>query len=328
MATIRQRGPTWQLNWSDAEGQHRVSLGKISKREAEIKRREKELELATGRRYGTAGVSFAAFAVDYLQWYAITWPSTYKRTEGIIKYQLSPEFGLKDLDVISPQDATRWIVKRSQEVKPATVTKEARTLQAILRKAIEWGVISSHMLTGHKPPAERASKSPMFYSKDQLQTLYEASPSHADIWRLFVNTGMRRNEALYLKIDDIKPDAAMIESREEAPTKSRRWREVPLNDGAQQAIRLLRFTTKPTAYLLPRIAPPSLSRAFLICAKRAKLPGSLHSLRHTFISHLAMAGVDVGTIQRLAGHASITTTMRYMHLAPGHARKAVQSIAL
>jgi integrase len=328
MATIRQRGTAWQLNWSDAQGQHRVSLGKISKREAEIKCREKELELATGRRYGSAGVSFAAFAIDYLQWYAVTWPSTYKRTEGIIRYQLDPAFGLMDLDTISPQDVTRWIMRRSTEVKPATVTKEARALQAILRKAVEWRVISGHMLAGHKPPPERASKSPMFYSKEQLQALYEASPNHAEIWRLFVNTGMRRNEALYLKLDDIKADALMIESREEAPTKSRRWREVPLNEGARHAIRMLRFTSAPTAYLLPRVAPPSLSRAFATCAARANLPGSLHSLRHTFISHLAMAGIDVGTIQRLAGHASITTTMRYMHLAPGHARKAVQAIAL
>ncbi len=53
--------------------------------------------------------------------------------------------------------------------------------------------------------------------------------------------------------------------------------------------------------------------------RRAKLTdnGGLHILRHTYCSHLAMAGVPVMEIQRLAGHAHLTTTLRYMHLAPG-----------
>ena len=38
--------------------------------------------------------------------------------------------------------------------------------------------------------------------------------------------------------------------------------------------------------------------------------------RHTFCSHLAMAGVPAMETQRLAGHANLTTTLKYMHLAP------------
>ena len=44
--------------------------------------------------------------------------------------------------------------------------------------------------------------------------------------------------------------------------------------------------------------------------------GRLHILRHTFCSHLSMRGASAKAIQDLAGHASITTTMRYMHLSP------------
>jgi site-specific recombinase XerD len=44
--------------------------------------------------------------------------------------------------------------------------------------------------------------------------------------------------------------------------------------------------------------------------------GKLHILRHTYCSHLAMAGVPVMEIQKLAGHANLTTTLGYMHLAP------------
>jgi site-specific recombinase XerD len=48
-----------------------------------------------------------------------------------------------------------------------------------------------------------------------------------------------------------------------------------------------------------------------------------HGLRHTFCSHLAMKGAPARAIQELAGHASLTTTQRYMHLTPGAGRAAI-----
>ena len=52
----------------------------------------------------------------------------------------------------------------------------------------------------------------------------------------------------------------------------------------------------------------------------------LHTLRHTYASHLVMAGVDIPTVQKLLGHSDISTTMRYAHLAPEHLRKAIDKM--
>jgi hypothetical protein len=49
---------------------------------------------------------------------------------------------------------------------------------------------------------------------------------------------------------------------------------------------------------------------------RGRLTGALHILRHTFCSRLAMRGAPAKAIQELAGHESLTTTQRYMHLSP------------
>jgi hypothetical protein len=60
--------------------------------------------------------------------------------------------------------------------------------------------------------------------------------------------------------------------------------------------------------------------------KRAglKVTGNKHMLRHTFCSHLAMRGATVIAIKELAGHRSIRTTLRYMHLSPNHKEAAIK----
>ena len=62
--------------------------------------------------------------------------------------------------------------------------------------------------------------------------------------------------------------------------------------------------------------------------KKAALPHiRIHDLRHTFASHLVMAGVDIPTVQKLMGNKTIQTTMRYAHLAPGHLKAAVERLS-
>ncbi len=53
---------------------------------------------------------------------------------------------------------------------------------------------------------------------------------------------------------------------------------------------------------------------------------TFHDLRHTFASHLVMAGEDIASVSKLLGHASIHMTMKYSHLYPDHLKNAVSRL--
>jgi integrase len=54
--------------------------------------------------------------------------------------------------------------------------------------------------------------------------------------------------------------------------------------------------------------------------------GSLHKLRHTYITRLAAAGVTARNIMELAGHTNLTTTLRYMHVVSGATDRAMEAL--
>jgi len=77
----------------------------------------------------------------------------------------------------------------------------------------------------------------------------------------------------------------------------------------------------------PLDAQNFVNRVFLPALKKAGIEGfRWHDLRHTFASRLAIAGVDLHTIQELMGHKTLAMTMRYAHLSPGHKLAAVQQL--
>jgi len=78
---------------------------------------------------------------------------------------------------------------------------------------------------------------------------------------------------------------------------------------------------------LPRRENIQPKMSYHTAVKRAGLGHvRFHDLRHTFASHLIMAGVDLRTVQALMGHKTIQMTMRYSHLAPENLKGAVEKL--
>ncbi|HSB31352.1 MAG TPA: site-specific integrase, partial [Candidatus Sulfobium mesophilum] len=93
--------------------------------------------------------------------------------------------------------------------------------------------------------------------------------------------------------------------------------------------RLTRRLDIPYVFFDPATATPcgDVKRSFNTATRRAGIRDfHFHDLRHTFASHLVMAGVDLTTVSKLLGHKTLTMTLRYSHLAPAHMVKAVDML--
>lgn len=319
MAKITTRGGYHTLVWTDPETRkrRRLSLGKVGtipRRELDDILRIKDYELSTGARLLNAhrrpAPTFGDFVRHtYLLWHRAEYPHSHFRVAQILHDHLLPEFERKPLNLITVAEVEAFKSVRRFRVRASTVTKELRVFQAVINRAVALKVISENPVSIVKPPQQLDSKPHRWYSADELVRLYAAS-SYGPIWRLLANTGLRRGEVLILRRLWVQEKTIRVLSTGEERTKAGEWRDIPRTDGASIALAALEGEG---VYVLPRIAPGSLSRACLRDARACGLDGSLHTLRHTYICHMLLAGVPIRTVQLYAGHASITTTEKYAY---------------
>jgi len=164
-----------------------------------------------------------------------------------------------------------------------------------------------------------------YLSKEECQKLIDACDPHLrPIVITALNTGMRKAEILNLRCDqvDLKHGFILLEI-----TKNGERREIPINHTLRKTLMALpRCLDTPYVFFDLRTGKPykNIKRSFASTCKRAGIKDfRFHNLRHTFASHLVMAGVDLTTVKELLGHKTLTMTLRYAHLAPSHKIKAV-----
>lgn len=316
---------TAYLQWSEGGKQCRKSLGKIPPDKAEDARLAKEYELRTGEQILSFAPLFGELIDDYLNWRASEYPDSQFRIKQIVDQHLKPAFQYVAIDSITPRQVEHYKADRLQVVSEASVAKEVRTLKAMINKFVEWQLIQFSPIQIVSPPRVRTSKPIHWYQMEELQAIYDRAGPRKPMWQFMANTGLRRGEARFLRREHDKGESVLIESTPEARTKSRRFREVPLSVNARLALDEL-LEAGRTDYVLPVMTPHSITRAFT--RDKGSLDGSLHSLRHTFGSHLAIKGTPVRVLQELMGHASIKTTEKYLHVAQTHLAQAIDGFSI
>ncbi len=222
------------------------------------------------------------------------------------------------------EDYKSW--RKAEGAANATVNRDIACLKRMYNLAIQWGDAKRNPAQGVKFLEE--PKCPdQFLDAAQAQRLISACAKYfRPIVLTALNTGMRVQEILSLKWSQVHFERKYVEI---VKTKNKEKRYVPLNDTMMAVLSSLERRGE-YVFIGRRNKPlQSIRKPWMHAKRRAGIDTKFrfHDLRHTFISHMVMKGIDLLTIARIAGHKDIKMIVeRYGHLASDHKYRAMQAI--
>ena len=175
-------------------------------------------------------------------------------------------------------------------------------------------------------------KLPIVLSVEEVADLMAAVPGPGLKYRaalgISYGAGLRASEVCNLKVNDVDSNRMLIHVDD---GKGGRDRKAMLSPGLLNLLRDYWLEARPQGWLFPGkpminpLSPRQLNRAFTSAKHMAGIakPATLHTLRHSFATHLLEANTDVRVIQVLLGHAKLSTTARYTHVATKTIRDTV-----
>lgn len=334
----RADSPIWWASFTGPDGRRvRRSTGTTDRKEAEAIEAKWKLEAFRAKTWGEQPErTFEELMVAYLK--ATRHKRSHSRDLVSVK-ALRRHLAGRSLHELGPAEVRRYIAARQAEgVQPGTINRELALLSTAIntaRRDWEWDITNPVPGRKLREPEGRVR----WITRAEAQALIRAAeasvkaPHLADFIRLALSTGCRAGELLGLEWGrvDLGRGLLLLEAQH---TKTARRRSVPLNADAREA---LLSRARWRAQHCPasrwvfcdeqgrRIA--SVKRSFATACRAAGIEDfRIHDLRHTCAAWLVSAGVPLPEVRDLLGHASITMTERYAHLAPDNVRRAVSQI--
>lgn len=168
---------------------------------------------------------------------------------------------------------------------------------------------------------KKEKKLPEVLSTDDVRNILDniLNLKHKTLLTLVYSAGLRIGEALNIRINDIDSKRMVIHIKS---AKGKKDRYTLLSTNFLELLRLYYKTYKPRNYLFEGqngglYSTSSAQNILKKATKKAKItkPITLHTLRHSFATHLLENGTDIRYIQTLLGHNSPKTTMIYTHVS-------------
>jgi site-specific recombinase XerD len=207
--------------------------------------------------------------------------------------------------------------RMAQGIKTMMHTAEGRGL---VQKQ-DWGVLKLD-----KEPQGRL----LWYTAEELRRVLKAAKGvYKTVAMLCARAGLRRAEAYWLEWTDVDFERGKIHiaPKPEWTPKDHERRWIPMSNDLRGYLKKLprhgRFVLEAHG---ERMDLNSLSHMFSRLLRSIGLKGSIHTLRHTFGSHLASAGVSIYIIKDLMGHKEVEQTSKYAHLSPDATAGAIHKL--
>jgi len=340
--TVFRHGKSWWCDFCFSRIRYRERTSATTRDAAlqvEAVRRA-ELAAVAGERPAQRSPRFLDFAYrEFRQWCAIEHrdcPSTYARYMRSIK-ALSTFFGTRSLVSINAGMVEQYKIYRSQQprkhardgrlVSPAAVNRDLAVLRILFNYALRLGRVAQNPVTQVKFFREWSNHTRVLSAEEEQRYLAVASPCLRDVAVVILETGMRPGEIFRLRTDDVDLNLRSVPIRTGKTANA--TRHIPLTERAFQTLaRRVKKTT--TGWLFPCPFDESkpvkdVRKAHDAAVRRSRIfpPFRLYDLRHTALTRMAMAGMDLPTLKELAGHSQIQMTMRYVHPTPEHKRLAI-----
>ena len=218
--------------------------------------------------------------------------------------------------------------------RPATVNRELATLSHLINKAVEWGWIARPPVKIRKLREDNVRKT--FLTAAQAEHLLEAAKAdqNRQIYPFILiglRTGMRMSEILSVRREHVDLDARTIY----VPAAKAGARTQPISPDLASFLKTyLETLPAGTPWLFPSVGAKDghtvdVRKAFVRVVTAAGLdPKEVvrHTLRHTVITHLVQAGVDLPTVKRISGHKSMAMVERYAHQSGAHIAEAMDKL--
>ncbi len=365
MGSIFKRGKTWYLDIRvngrrirKRVGPHK-KIAQLALQDAEVKAARSEFGFTQD------DIALTKFFEQYLDYSrANHQPSTTNRYRAVIDHfrqflaEKRPELGFisqvtpEIIDQYKVYRKSAWVnpngapVESEDEVKEYTrkgarahtVNFEVGALKSVFNLAIKWGYLRENPTKGVTKLKVKDSKAVRFLTEEECRRFLEACPPKLyPIYLTFLNTGMRKAELENLEWDDIDFDRRKIKIRRKEDWQPKTGeREIPMSAKVHDLLLQLKVEVDDrhkSNYVFSDSKggklKAKLREQLIRIAKKAEIENltRVHTLRHTFASHLVMKGVDLPTVKKLMGHADIQTTMIYAHLAPDHLAEAVDRLS-
>ena len=168
---------------------------------------------------------------------------------------------------------------------------------------------------------------PEVMSPEEVEELLAAVANlkHRTMLTTAYSGGLRLSEVLHLRVSDIDSQRMVIRVEQ---GKGKKDRYVMLSVRLLPMLREYYKVSHPRTWLFPGerdqpMHPTALQKAFQLARLTAKIekPVSVHTLRHSFATHLLEDGTDIRTVQELLGHKHVTTTQTYTHVSGDYLSK-------
>ncbi len=248
---------------------------------------------------------------------------------------LKPFFKDKPLTKITSFDIERYKKHRQGEgAKPGTINRELSAFSHLYTKAIEWNWIDHKTFTIKRFKEEKGRI--IYLTPDQIERLLDAAKQDQNEYvypfiLIGLDTSMRKMEILSIRLEHIDTARRVIYIHQAKGGA----REQPITKRLADFLSIyLEIAAPDQEWLFPSPSSRtghtvSIEKPFRRVVKGAGLDPKVvvrHTLRHTAITHLVQAGVDLPTVQRISGHKSFDMVVKYSHQNGSHIDSAMDKL--